>query len=87
MTKGTRSPEVIVNASVRKVLGTEDILYFLKKHQKGEWGNISKIEEKINDAALQHGYMVVSSFVLGAETLIIKTNGERTKTSINLATN
>lgn len=74
--------EVVVTKTVAEYV--EEIQFdkflmmkWLKRHQNGDWGEMSEEYKKANDLALVNGQRVVSSHMLGEKIVWIVTESDR----------
>lgn len=59
---------------------------YLMRHEKGDWGDVSKTDKKTNDKALENNERVVSVYHLPNSTkIMIITEWDRSITTILLA--
>jgi hypothetical protein len=72
-------------ALVALVRGRHDIVEFLARHQRGDWGAVGHEEIAANDAALREGRALISEYHTseGARLWIV-TEGDRSATTLLL---
>lgn len=65
--------------------GRLDPMPYFRRHTRGDWGDVSDPQWQANNAALQSGGPLESSYAVHRELSIrISTSGERQQTSITL---
>jgi hypothetical protein len=62
----------------------EDPMRYLARHSSGDWGDLDKHDRKENELSLKHGWRIVSSYLVGRETVWIITEADRSVTTILL---
>ena len=71
------------NASLR--LSTEEVLTALRRHAAGDWGNVDSHDKAANDAALEQGLRLLSSYTTESNVRFwIITEADRSSTTILL---
>jgi len=75
--------KIIVKSEVRKHISTEQVKIFLDRHENLDWGDVSNADRKMNTFAVQNKQFVISQYTVPTGVLIIKTDGERSKTTVS----
>jgi hypothetical protein len=76
---------VVVTRNAREVLTDYDINSALRRHQSGDWGDVSKDDRAANDNAVKHGERILSSYLGSAdEEFWIITEWDRSVTTVLL---
>jgi hypothetical protein len=57
----------------------------LKRHLNGDWGDMCKQDQTLNDAAISDGTRILSSYVVGSVKVWVITEADRSSTCILLA--
>jgi hypothetical protein len=65
-------------------LATEEVLTALKRHARGDWGDLSPEDSLANDEALQHGGRLFSAYGQGDNRFWIITEADRAFTTVLL---
>jgi hypothetical protein len=80
-----RLGRIVSTSHALEVLGNEDILAGITRHQAGDWGEISDSDRQANDRALVHGTRLLSVYhsSKGVKFWII-TEGNRSATTVCL---
>jgi hypothetical protein len=68
-------------AMVRRGIRPEVLV---ERHRRGEWGDVDEALRRENNAAVKHGFRVLSVYNLGGETFYIVTESDRSVTAIFL---
>jgi hypothetical protein len=76
--------KIVVKSEVRKHISTEQVKNFLDRHENQDWGEVSDADSKMNTFAVQNKQFVVSQYTIPTGILIIKTDGERTQTTVSI---
>lgn len=63
----------------------EELLSFLQRHARGDWGEVCDDDRKENELSLQHGFRLLSAYTLksGVKVWII-TESDRSSTCVLL---
>ena len=61
-----------------------DLLTFLQRHLKGDWGDLCPDDKAENDFSLQSGYRLLSSYNTPCGTLWVITEADRSATTFLL---
>lgn len=59
-------------------------LWYLARHQCGDWGDVSPDDGQANEAALMHGARLVSAYLTGNALLWVITEADRSSTTLLL---
>jgi hypothetical protein len=62
----------------------ETPLCYLARHASGDWGDLDTYDRKENELSLEHGWRIVSSYLVGEKTIWIITEADRSATTILL---
>lgn len=77
--------EINVIARALTVLSKFEIAHGLKRHAKGDWGDLPSIQRKMNDRALLHDRRIVSAYLTKTrQRFQIITEADRSQTTIQL---
>lgn len=55
---------------------------FLHRHQHGDWGDVCSEDAATNEAAIKHGFRILSSYECAGERLWIITEADRSVTTL-----
>ena len=61
-----------------------DFKPYLKRHQSGDWGNISKEHAEINDLCVNLEYPLASLYAVDTKCFLIVTEQDRSTTTVCL---
>ena len=63
-----------------------DIIKSLRRHQRGDWGNLCEEDKRANDFAVENGERILSSYIIGENKvkIWIITEWDRSYTTILL---
>lgn len=59
-------------------------LWYLARHRRGDWGELSSDDVQANEVALQLGGRILSAYQIGEQRLWIITEADRTSTTLLL---
>ncbi len=79
--------QLVATPGALQVMGKagQSPVFFLEKHQSGNWGEVCAADAKLNDQALQEGGRLLSSYrTVKGEALWIITEYDRSVTTILL---
>ncbi len=76
--------KVVITAAIRESLSQLSVLGALARHAHGEWGDLDEHDWKANDAALEHGFRLRSSYREGEVRFCIITEHDRSVTTVLL---
>ena len=62
----------------------EDPCLLLARHCCGDWGNLNEHDRQENELSLEHGWRILSSYVVGEGRVWIITEANRSVTTILL---
>lgn len=63
-----------------------DLTRYIRRHHCGEWGDLDAEDRQANEEALQDGTRIFSAYKIGEKKIYIVTEGDRSMTTIMLAT-
>jgi hypothetical protein len=76
---------VIITPGAASKLPPEDVQRALRRHARGDWGEISEQEQRANDARLEEGGTIASIFTASnGERFYVLTEADRTVTTVLL---
>jgi len=76
---------IVATPNALSVLSAEDIGTALRRHQAGDWGNLSEDDRQANNQALANGARILSSYRSAGEVRFwIMTEADRSATTILL---
>lgn len=80
-----RPGQVVITREAQRKLPSDDVYKGLVRHLAGDWGNLDEHDWKENDAALEYGFRLLSSYATrdGTKFWII-TEHDRSVTTILL---
>lgn len=80
-----RLGKIIKTLNAQELIPSQDIQKAIRRHQAGDWGEISEGEKAANDQALEVGRQIVSVYrpASGPQFLLI-TEGDRSVTTVLL---
>ena len=55
---------------------------FLKRHQRGDWGDLDEHDQQVNQEAIEHGSRVMSAYETSGGRLWIITEHDRSITTL-----
>jgi len=73
------SEGVIEIFDLYNVEGTK-FVELLKRHSKGDWGDVDNHDKKINDSAVKHGGRILSSYKVNEKEVWVITEDDRSST-------
>ena len=77
--------QLVMTPGVQAEVPPDDYLSALQRHARGDWGNVSSGDKKLNDEALTEGTRVLSSYEGGNNVKFwIITEADRSVTTILL---
>jgi|GEM_PF-160762 len=77
--------KTVITANASNVLSSHDIQSAMRRHQTGDWGDVTKGDWNSNDAALKHGDRILSSYTSAEGTAFwIITECDRSATTVLL---
>jgi hypothetical protein len=77
----------LITATAREALSTIAVRCALARHASGDWGDLCEEDRQWNDQALRYGGALVSVYYDGSRKFYVVTEGDRSATTIHLATN
>lgn len=77
--------QVFLTREVANKVPEHDILWYLGRHQEGDWGDIPEEDKKINDWALKNNGRVISKYRTEAGDIYIITEPDRSFTTVLFA--
>jgi hypothetical protein len=54
--------QIVVTSGARAVLCPHDVIDALIRHLQGDWGDVDEHGRRENEAALEHGFRLLSSY-------------------------
>lgn len=75
---------VVITASAEQMLSPAQYLNALRRHVRGDWGEMCEEDLKANDQALENGGRLFSSYPEGGTKFWIITESDRSATTILL---
>ena len=76
---------LLATPGVLRAAGVEDLLPYISRHARGDWGIVDDADKRANDRALGDGARLLSAYLLGGGTKIwIITEADRSATTILL---
>lgn len=77
--------KIRITSGAMSALSREEAMEGLTRHLMGDWGNLEEYDWKQNDAALEHGFRLFSSYVSPTGTkFYIITEHDRSVTTLLL---
>ena len=75
--------QVVATSNALACLTQEDILRGLRRHQSGDWGDMSKDDRMENDLSLDKGFRLLSKYHAASSTQFwIVTEADRSVTTV-----
>jgi hypothetical protein len=79
--------QVVVTRGVNSLMAEdhdfEKFVYLsLKRHSRGDWGDICEEDKKENEFSLENGYRLLSSYKDGSKKIWIITEADRSATTV-----
>ena len=75
---------VVLSAGVDDRVSPLAVLEALVRHAHGDWGDLDEHDWKANDAALEHGFRLLSTYRDGEVPFWVITEHDRSKTTVLL---
>ena len=76
---------VVITRGAREVLADYEIYNALRRHQSGDWGQVTKCDWTTNNNAVKHGERILSSYLSSADEVFwIITEWDRSATTVLL---
>ena len=76
--------EVVITSNAAYVLDTPAVSDGLRRHARGDWGDICPEDAGLNDAALNNGSRLMSVYGTGERKFWILTEADRSSTTVLL---
>jgi hypothetical protein len=76
--------QVLITPGIRDRVDQIAMLQALSRHSRGDWGDLDEHDWKANDAALEHGFRLLSAYRDGEVRFWIITEHDRSTTTILL---
>lgn len=76
--------QLLITPGAKAEIPTYDVLEALKRHQRGDWGDLDAEDKATNDYALEHGERLFSAYTSGDTRFWIITECDRSATTILL---
>jgi hypothetical protein len=76
--------QIIFSASATLRLRTEEVLTALRRHGRGDWGDLLPEDAIANHLALQHGGRLFSAYGMGKDRFWVITAADRSLTTVLL---
>lgn len=79
--------EIVATAAVIRLAATHGLTLYpcLRKHNCGEWGDLSDEDKAANDHALENGGRILSTYHIADHKIHILTRANRRMTTVMLA--
>lgn len=74
--------KIVATRAVFECFKTEVLQALLKRHQTGDWGQLSDTDWESNRQATVYGGRILSRYSLDGETLLVITEADRSTTTI-----
>jgi hypothetical protein len=86
MAEGFELGQLLATPGVLDVAAGDDLMAFLRRHARGDWGVVDQSDWRANDRALKDGTRLFSAYVLrdGSTRIWIITEADRSATTILL---
>ena len=83
--------DIVYTAGVNSMLeqgkiNTPDIFNMLRRHSRGDWGNIHEEDIGLNEEAIKHGNQILSVYHIADKIFWVVTEHDRSRTTILLPT-
>ncbi|HEV2294108.1 MAG TPA: hypothetical protein VGR35_09630 [Tepidisphaeraceae bacterium] len=77
---------LLATPGVLDAAGDEDLMVYLSRHARGDWGVVDDADKRANDRALKDGTRLLSAYVLrdGTTRVWVITEADRSATTILL---
>jgi hypothetical protein len=77
---------LLATPGVLEAAGDEDLLPYLSRHARGDWGTVDAADKRANELALKEGTRLLSAYMLrdGTTKIWIITEADRSATTILL---
>jgi len=76
---------LVITPRADQELNLRDVLHALRRHVRGDWGDLDEDDWATNDHALAHGLRILSSYAdLRGTTFWIITEADRSATTVLL---
>lgn len=76
---------IVATPGALEVLGPEEPIVLLQRHQSGDWGDVSPGDARENRLSVKRGFRVLSSYPVGDGLRVwVITEGDRSATTILL---
>ena len=62
-TKNFRLGQTVITSNALQTLVMDDVVYALRRHQRGDWGVVSKADAELNDESLLTDCRVLSAYI------------------------
>lgn len=77
--------QIYITRRALKALDTFEVFEGVRRHQRGDWGNVCKEDAKENELSLREGFRLLSAYTDSGGTLYwIITEADRSSTTILL---
>ena len=76
---------IVFHSNTTLRLRTEEVLTALRRHSKGDWGDLLAEDAIANDLALKQGGRLFSAYGLGRDRFWVITEANRSLTTVILA--
>lgn len=84
MTARIQLGHTVMTPAARDALDASDVLASLRRHQSGDWGDVSPEDRRANDDALRHGDRILSVYSSNGTRFYIITEADRSSTCVLL---
>lgn len=73
---------LLVTPRVRDFLSQGESIEIIRRHSKGDWGDLSEEDKKENDLSVKEGFRILSSYSIREKTIWVITEADRSATTL-----
>lgn len=67
---------------MRDFLSQGESIEIIRRHSKGDWGDLSEEDKKENDLSVKEGFRILSSYSIREKTIWVITEADRSATTL-----
>jgi hypothetical protein len=76
--------QILATPGALRLVDAEQLLVYLARHSRGDWGTVDTEDWALNDHALEEGTRLLSAYEVDGEKIWIITEADRSATTILL---